>query len=259
MVFYHARNSKWRFLTDIYKALYQLRHDTIVPNDYIPLRFTQQSPLTSEDYKELMANGDESGCYRPWILFLNMIPFANQDPGSNSWRYFMDNFDFSTRKNTNPFCDLQKFFTEFDLEEEYESCMKDFEKLFQLYETAITKQGNYGEMLAISIPKAIVPELVYSAGVGGYKNPLTINKKKTSNPVVIAQHFDQVPREHQFALILTNKVLNYDQMQNAGIQVKALDPAIYKNTPEAQEYKQELMKIMEHVKQLYNMRKQIHQ
>lgn len=252
MVFYHARNSKWRFLTDVYKALYQIRHGKMLPDDYIPLRLTQESLLTSADYQELMTNGDQVGYYRPWILFLNMIPFANQDPGSNSWRYFMDNFDFSTRKNTNSFCDLQKLFTQFDLEEEYESCIKDFEKLFKLYEAAVTKRGNYGELLAIAIPEAVVPELVYSAGIGGFKNPLTINKKKTSNPVIIAKHFDQVPREHQFVLILTNKVLNYLERQKVGITVKAFDPAIYKNTPEAQEYKQELVKVMERVKQLYS-------
>ncbi len=114
-------------------------------------------------------------------------------------------------------------------------------------------------MLAISIPEALVPELVYSAGVGGYKNPLTINKEKTSNPVTIAKHFEQVPREHQFVLILTKKVLNHNNAQKAGITVKAFDPVIYKNTPEAQEYKRELVKVMKRVKQLHSAHKQTSQ
>ena len=218
IVFFHGQSSVWPLLTDIYIQLTSLTSGQDFLEDFIPLRFTTQATLTKKDVAYLTQQGVESTPHRPNLLFVNLHLFSNGG-GSNSFRYVTNNSDQSTNHDRADFIThVTAIFKEAGCQAELPLLEKELFELKGLYDAAIQEQGNKGTLLVISMPPGIASEIAYSAGPGGFINPITIKGKPTTDPTVIAKTYDEVPFNNEYCICLNQQMLDPKKAQQAGIK-----------------------------------------
>mgnify|MGYP000535299227 CR=1 FL=1 len=254
IVFFHGQSSVWPFFSDMYRELISLTSGQDFPKDFIHLRFTTQATLTEKDVAYLTQQGVESTPHRPNLLFVNLHLFSNGD-GSNSFRYVTNNSDQSTNHDRADFIThVTAIFKEAGCQAELPLLEKELFELKGLYDAAIQEQGNKGTLLVISMPPEIASEIAYSAKPGGFINPITIDGKPTTDPTLIAKNYDQVDFENEYCICLTDRMVDPKNAQQAGIKMKAFDPAITWQTCKTKAYKAALAEFIQKVQTLRNAR-----
>ena len=129
-VFFHGRQWKWNYFSDIYKQLWNLTKNDQVGENFQFLRFGK-------------AGGFVTGLD---ILFMNSAIFGNiSSYGSNTASFWLDNIDWSK----NIFFNTEYLFKQFNLENIYKKYEKEFKQLQELHAQASEK----GEILLISVAR----------------------------------------------------------------------------------------------------------
>ena len=104
------------------------------------------------------------------------------------------------------------------------------------------------------MPQEVARKLVYPTRSRGELLYITINSNRTTDVVDIAQHFDQVPFLNEYAIVLSETMLNPEKAKEAGITMTYFDPTISKGTSLYKEFERKLDDIMFFVEWQYNRR-----
>ncbi len=230
IVLYHGQQSQWPFLELLFNELCIIRYGIPAPHDFVRLRFTKKALLTDDEVTHIRTHGityHTFDKYRFKVLFSNLHVLANYR-GSNSFLYVATNLDQTVYYNRFPFKEgIQDLFTEFRLSDVYDFLIQEdqdvFVKLYELYNAAIKADGNIGRLIAISIPTELAKKITYSTRSGAGLNPIFINGNFTTDVVEIAQHFDQVPFENEYCVIISKEISSPAQAYKAQIKMMSCD------------------------------------
>ncbi len=267
IVFFHGQHSQWAFLGEWFTELSHCvqEREALFGDNFVPFRFSNDSFLTDEEVSMLCTNGltkETFEYYRFSILFANLHLFANSS-GSNSWHYVTTNSDQTVGQKRYDFKNaLQEMFKNLGLFEEYQMLLSTmssgdktvFDELYDLYEDAIKDQGDFGRLLMISMSRDTARELAYSTTSGGPLKPIMINGKETTDVVEIADNHNQAPFYHEFAIILSKKILDPKAAQEAGVKIKGIDPTIYQRTEKYMKYVKRRKEVIAWVREHYQKR-----
>ncbi len=273
IVLFHGRSSRWIKLEALFRVLHDFKHKTTTPPSFRYLRFAEHSSLTPQQAQDLQNRGadlfgyDLFGCTHPtpqteflkeWVLFTNLVPDACT-LSDNSLNYAMRNFDLTSlqiRTTFNFDSIIKRIFDTLGLLKEFEylQCTSPtvFEDLEKLFTEAIEEQGDHGELLVISFPKAIAHQYTYSTRASGEKHYVLINDIHTADTVTIAENYAQAPFRNQFALVLAEDIINPEAAERAGVKIVGFDPAFYWQTEKSLKVRKKLAELIELIKEMHN-------
>ena len=249
IVLFHGQKADWILLERIYHALSNLELKKEYPSDFAHLRFQKKSSLS--DNKANIIN-KQGIAYKPGyriksdpIIFTN-LHLAGNHPGCNSLSYAIGNFD---RSGDNIFKTmLSSMFSDLGLMQEYNHLQKKhpriFDQLYQLFSDAIKEEGKHGRLLAISMPQELANRITYNCTDSGARIGIT-------NTSTLAANYDQITNDDdQFALILTEEIINPEAAQQAGVKIIGFNPAFYFKTKKS-------LKVLEKIEEIRQLVKKI--
>lgn len=255
IVLFHGQRANWMLLEKLYNRLESLNQTIEYPN-FIHLRFQKHSDLSEDEVQEIRKNGKKresnGGIQNDPILFTNLHPSANSHQLDNSWDRAIHNHDLSA---DNLFeVRLQKIFENLNLFEEYKALNnkspKIFLELYQLFSDAIREQGNHGRLLAISMPAELAKKITYATDYCAIPNPCRIKDQTTTDTAEIARNYNHVACDNQFALILSEEIINPEAAAKAGVKIVGFDPAFYWQTEKSQKVLKKLDEIIELIRKI---------
>ncbi len=263
MVFCHGQTAKWAMLQSVYRELLAIKTNSLLPDTFIALRFNDKVKLSPDDIQRLRKHGvTDVSKDRYNILFTTMVPFQN-NLDSNSYSFIIHNSDFSPGSlyhyDTSGILDI---FKDMGMEIEFKWITKNFphafEELIELYQQANTESGNYGNLIAFSIPEKLSRSLCYPAGYAGHYydgfiKPVSINGKDETYFSEILKHYDQVS-DLEVAIILAPEMLDPKKAAAAGIKMKYFSPMMCNYNEYFMAFTKKLAEIMLLVKSQFLMR-----
>ncbi len=257
IVLCHGQADQWAFFQNIYRALRAIETKQPFSDDFIALRFNNETNLDQTTVQSLRTHGVKDYTKDRFnILFTTMVPFQNH-PGSNSYLYAAHNSDVTTNAGRYTGT-LLTIFEDNGMKEEFEYVQKNhpyfFDKLEKSYKDANADQGNYGNLIAFSLPSNLANTLAYPTRWDGEILPIIINEKPETRMSEIVKHFDQVSKELEIALILAPEILDPNCAAAAGVKIRYFGPMITTETEKYMKFKQKLAEIMTIVKQHYDAR-----
>ncbi len=191
---------------------------------------------------------------KPWnILFSNLHPFANES-GANSWLFALDNRDFAGTSRIDQM--LSTIFKNLNISKAYERLQKEYPQalteLKDLFNATIKEQGEYGQLLVISLPEELAEQCTYSTDPEGRPNYHYLANKKltTTSTVALAKNHDLADFKNQHALILIEQILNPKVAQKAYVTIKSFDPVAYWRTEKYCAFEKKLDEVVELLKEL---------
>jgi hypothetical protein len=295
IVLFHGQHDKWEFFEKIFSALLHIKYGTTPPKDYVRLRFCEQAVLSDSEVAEIRREGitrETYDKYRDKVLFTNLHLLANH-LGSNSLFYILENRN-SDQSSRSLNCDvIRDAFTVLDIPDELDSSPRDLQnqfysffyrifkeecdsgvelecdpeveletesflwlyKLYMLYKKAVVARNDTGRLVALSLPKDVARTVCYATTSGGPLKPVIINNQPTTDIITIAENYDQVPFDNEYALILSETITNPEKAAAAGIVMKTFtsEPTEESKKYEA-EFEAEFAKVMNRIKQMYHAR-----
>ena len=233
IVLFHGQKSIWVLLEMIYNTLVNVKNNTQPSDNFKHLRFKENSTISI--FKKWII-GNFGSCYTAGlknnnndaILFTNLHPAAN-NKGSNSWHYAVSNHDLSGSEEYFYLGMIEKIFNNLNMTEQYAEIQKNnprfFTDLYTAFSKCVKEQGNHGNLIAISMPKNLAVQLVYSTHGNGSPMPLTIEKNDkttitTTNVITLSENFNSIPLHNAYALILDNRIINKEAAQKAGVTIR---------------------------------------
>ena len=257
ILLFHGQQAFWILLEKLYHKLSNLDQDQKYPENFAHLRFQQNSSISKNVIQLIQNNGTEydwgHNLKSSPIVFTNLHLAANPI-GDNSWIAATRNHDMSGTFSFEIMFD--QIFKTLNLTKEYDLLEKQFPGIFdelcKLFRDAIEEKGNHGRLLAISIPKKLAEKITYPTDVMGkvYNRYLEGTKMYTSNTVEIAKNYDRVIDLNQFALILTEEIINPEAAQQAGVKIVGFNPAFYFKTEKS-------LKVLEKIEEIRQLIKKI--
>lgn len=262
IVFFHGQHAIWMFLERIYRKIFEIAFRKKFPKDFIALRFKLHSSLVEKDLEHIKAQWQpyREGPYRDSLLFVN-LHFDAGDAGGNTLTYVTENLDQKTSNlNDNDFSFVSAFlsdiFKECGLETTYQKLSKLYPNIFielkKTYYKAIAEQGYYGRLLVISMPQELAQKLSYLTDWDGgkklgricTKNKESFDITRTSDPTLLARHYDTMPERNEFVLMLTEELINPDAAMQAGVKIVGFDPVFYWQTEKAMKWEHKLDEVI---------------
>jgi hypothetical protein len=252
IVLFHAHGKDWIALGALYRALDEYKQGRKLPSTFLHTRFWTHSPLSQEDLakEELQWKHNTD---RNTLLFTT-LHFADGVQGNNTLWYFITNFDQKTKRGQSINHLIKEMFVELDMVCEYQKLLEKnptiFQELQAVCDEAIKEQGNYGQLLIISLPKKLARKLSYLSEDSGQRKYTNIDGVKTSDTVTIAEHFERTAFDKQIALKLSEEIINPEAAQKAGVKIIAIDPAAYWRTEKYRKAEAKIQEIIELIKEI---------
>jgi hypothetical protein len=139
--------------------------------------------------------------------------------------------------------------------QEFEVVRKDLAKVKNLYDSSVVyPHGHTGRLIVISMPRDVAGKISYAARPGGLLKKMHSNGKQTSNPVEIADYYDEVEDQNEFCVCITTTMLDACKAREAGIAMQTFDLRDFSKTKSWQEYQVALKALLDRVKELYEKR-----
>lgn len=183
------RNDRW-VQAMVFKRILEVVLDTIVPEEYYPLRFAKLGAYMSPERRDSLVNTGK-GKKTKEIIFMNPSLWSSTFRGTlggSSMYYFMNNFDQTVRDENFEGVNLNSLFSVYALEKYYAQYFDEFEKLC---EDAL--RDDCGTMLLVSLSQDQLEKSVYSAQIDGFCHNININNKFVKDPKKILDTLRHAP------------------------------------------------------------------
>lgn len=151
---------------------------------------------------------------------------------------------------------LSTIFKNLNISKAYERLQKEYPQalteLKELFDAAIKRQGECGQLLVISLPEELAEQCTYSTDPEGRPNyHYLVNKKlTTTSTIALAKNHDLADFKNQHTLILIEQILNPKVAQKAYVTIKSFDPVAYWRTEKYCAFEKKLDEVVELLKKL---------